>query len=290
METPPCEKSIKGYLHYFLWKIGFIIYVLTSAIPMIGFIVCLFIIAIIREASILICIVMMAMLNPVVTLAIGTFFQTIGKLITRLSPQVFKFKIIARIFTYSINVHFAMIAAVTIHMYLRWLDLGIAAGFEFSNQLYDKCTCKVLTRFNHTLEECVNFEAEQSFQDHFLNIPVFTLLLALVITSLCCHLVQSIVFQMPAPVQLTYFILGEKHTLQEDKTEETGSLIEMKNLEGNLKHEVNNKPNGLKWKQVLSCILGLVFIVGLVCMPIYGFPIFYEGSTGSTNGIVLEST
>ena len=79
METPAFEKSFKGAFIWFLWKIGFVTYVLTSALPMIGFICCLFIIAIKRDAPILISIIMMIMLHPMFTLIIGSSTQTMGK-------------------------------------------------------------------------------------------------------------------------------------------------------------------------------------------------------------------
>ena len=97
METPAFEKSFKGATVWFLWKIGFGIYVLSSALPMIGYIASLFVIAIKRETSILIAVVMMAMLHPLVTLVFGIFAKTLGQILSKKLPLFFKRDIMSRL-------------------------------------------------------------------------------------------------------------------------------------------------------------------------------------------------
>ena len=87
MDTPAFEKSFKGNLMWILWNIGFVI---TSALPMICFIACLFVIVIKRDATILISILMMAMLHPIFTLTTGVFAKTMGQFLSRkCSSRVF---------------------------------------------------------------------------------------------------------------------------------------------------------------------------------------------------------
>ena len=109
METPAFEKSFKGNLMWILWNIGFVI---TSALPMICFIACLFVIVIKRDATILISILMMGMLHPIFTLTTGVFTKSIGQFLSRKCSGFCKHKILTRLFTYSINCHFTMMSTL----------------------------------------------------------------------------------------------------------------------------------------------------------------------------------
>lgn len=284
METPAFQKSLKGVFVWFLWKIGFVIYVLSSALPMIGFITSLFVIAIKREADILICVVMLAMLHPIVNLIIGVLTKTIGQFLSSKFSMLYKHKIVARLFTYSINYHFAMIAALTLYLYEMWMTLrklGLTAGLDFSNESYDQCTCDILKAKGI---ECTNTETDYNFQNLFLTIPVRILLLVFLTTSVSCHLIQSIFECLPAPIQLLHFIIGKEESRDETFKKESGSLIEMENLNGIGVPVVTNKPKTMKWKQVLSCTFAVVFFTGIVGSPFYGFGLFSEKVESSRNG------
>ena len=137
METPAFEKSFKGATNWFLWKIGFGIYLLSSALPMICFIASLFVIAIKRETSILIAVVMMVMLHPFVTIIFGIFVETMGQILSKKLPLFFKRDIMSRLFTYSINGHFTMIASLALYLYEMKITLGKAKALDFSDKSYD---------------------------------------------------------------------------------------------------------------------------------------------------------
>ena len=109
---------------------------MTSTLPMIGFIACLFVITIKRDATILISILMMAMLHPMFTLTIGVSTKTMGQFLSRKCSGFLQHKILTRLFTYSINCHFTMIAGLTMYMYKMWRDLGKRAEFAFSDKSY----------------------------------------------------------------------------------------------------------------------------------------------------------
>ena len=169
MDTKPFKKTFKGGLLWFLWKIGLVIYVLCSALPMIGYIVCLFVISIKRETSIIISIVMMAMLHPLVTIVIGMFAKIIGQLLCKNYPKFFKNKILERMLTYSINLHFTIIAGLTIYFNEIWIISEKAARFAFSSKSYDQCTCEILDRLDYGYL-CANLESNRPFQNAFLSI------------------------------------------------------------------------------------------------------------------------
>ena len=214
MKTPPFEKSLKGFRTWFFWKIIFVIYVLTSGLPIIGYIASLFVMAIKREATILISIVMMVMVNPVVTLSIGVLAEAIGLLLSKKYPKLLRHNVLARLFTYSINCHFAMIAVLTFYLYEMKITLGKVPELDFSDNSYDQCTCDILKEKGH---ECENRETDYSFQNIFLIVNIQHLLLVFLITSVICHLIQSFITYLPAPIQLLHFVLQKDQVQNESK-------------------------------------------------------------------------
>ena len=221
MKTPACEKSFKGSIVCYLWKIVFVV---TSTLPMIGYIACLFVITIKRDATILISILMMAMLHPMFTLTIGVSTKTMGQFLSRKCSGFLQHKILTRLFTYSINCHFTMIAGLTMYMYKMWRDLGKRAEFAFSDKSFDQCTCDVL---NEIGQDCINRETGYSFQNLFLIVDMQLLLMTFLITSITCHLIQSIFHNLPAPVPLFQFIVGK-----DDENGKTESEFKLENLNG----------------------------------------------------------
>ena len=286
METPPFEKSVKGFCNWFSWKIAFVMYVLSSGLPVIGYMGCLFVIAIKRETTIVISLVMMVMINPVVTLANGVLAQTIGKFFARKCPKLFKVKVLSRLFTYSMNCHFAMIACLALYLYEMKITLGKLEELDFSDKLYDQCTCIILSEFGHA---CENRETDYSFQNLFLIVPIRTLLLVFLITSLSCHLIQSFIIYLPAPIQLLHFVLQKDQAQNKSFSKEiTGSSFEMENLNKHSEDAIT-KPNVQKnsttiWIKVLCCVTAVLFFVGLICIPWYGLNIFSKRSGTGNNG------
>lgn len=259
------------------------IYNLSSGLPVIGYMSCLFVIAIKREATIMISIVMMVMINPAITLAIGAFARTIGQLLSEKFPQLYKFHRLARLFTYSINGHFTLVAALTIYMYDMWYSLQKRAEFAPTGDLYDKCTCDVLKARNQV---CINKKSEYSFQNEFLLVPLQTMLLTFLIISVICHMIQAFFFHLPAPIPLYQFIDGkEDKEDKEDKIEKgTGSECEMKNLcvqpvarPNESKAVIGNMSTIIK---LACCAITMAFFVGLAGVPFYAF----ENSISAMNG------
>ena len=271
MKTPSFEKSLKGFCIWFSWKIAFVIYILSTGLPVVGYIASLFVIAIKRKDTILISMIMMVMINPAITLANGVLSQTIGKLLSKKCPQLYKFKILARLFTYSINCHFAMIAGMTMYMYKMWIDLEKRAEFAFSDTSYAKCTCDVLTEYGH---DCINRETDYSFQNLFLLVDMQSLLLSFFVTSIACHLIQSLFPCLPAPLPLYQFIVGQENK-DERIAEETGSEFELEKLDcksmAKSTKPKSHKGFATKGIKIASCIIAMAFFVGLVGVPFYGF-------------------
>ena len=115
-------------------------------------------------------------------------------------------KIIRRFFTYSMNVHLAMIAIVLCYLYAVWIPMELASNLNFENKPFDQCRCGPLAEFNIT---CVNYETENSFQNFFLGISIQPFLIGLLLTSITCHLVHSVIIAFPAPEMMTNFLFGK---------------------------------------------------------------------------------
>ena len=275
MITPPFEKSVKGFCNWFSWKVAFAIYVLSTGLPVIGYMACLFVIAIKRETTIVISLVMMVMVNPVFTLSNGVLAQTIGKFFARKCPKLFKFKVLSRLFTYSMNCHFAMIACLALYLYEMKITLGKLEGLDFSDKFYDQCTCDILSEFGHA---CENRETDYSFQNVFLIVPIRTLLLVFLITSISCHLIQSFIIYLPAPIQLLHFVLQKDQAQNESKLS-----YEMENLNKQSDDAVT-KPHDRKdktaiWIKVFGCVTAGLFMGGLFCIPLRRYE---KGNNGNT--------
>ena len=125
-----------------------------------------------------------------------------------------------------------------------WRDLGKRAVFAFSDKSFDQCTCDVLTEYGH---DCINKETDNSFQNLFLLWDMQLLLLSFFITSIACHLIQSLFLYLPAPLPLYQFIVGQENK-DERIAEETGSEFELEKLDFKSKAK-STKPSLIKGLQ-----------------------------------------
>ena len=210
MTIPDLEKTIKAMCYWFIWKIAQVGYFLCSALPMALYISCLFVVAIERRSTIELPIIMTVMLHPLVAIPIGMFVDIIGqylssKLLKNGTGNI-KVEILSRLFTYSINFHLAVIAALLFYLYEIWIPLEIASNLNFENQPFNQCQCGPLSKNNIT---CVNDETENSFQNKFLGVAIEPFLIAFLVVSFTSHLIHSLILVLPAPIKLLHFYLGQ---------------------------------------------------------------------------------
>lgn len=217
IETPALDRTLKGCCVWFLWKIASITYLLCAALPIALYVTCLLLVAIERRSTIELPIFMSVMLHPIATIPVGIFANMIHQ---NLSRKIFKnqnegisIKILRRLSTYSINVHFALIAVTLNYLYGVWLAIETTSSLNFENRPYEKCECDALRKNNLT---CNNHETEDSFQNMFIGVAIQPFLIAYLIISLSCHLVQSLILYLPPQTQLIHYILGPKQIEEND--------------------------------------------------------------------------
>ena len=191
------------------WKILYLVYLLCTALPMALYIACLFVVTIERRSTIELPIIMTAMLHPIIAIPIGLSAEIIGQFLsTRMLKRhesSWRIKLVRRFFTYSMNIHLTMIALLLCYLYAVWIPMELASNLNFENKPFDQCRCGPLAEFNIT---CVNYETENSFQNIFLGISVQPFLIALLLTSITCHLVHSVIIIFPAPELMSNFLFG----------------------------------------------------------------------------------
>ena len=245
METPDLEISVKGFCSWFLWKIGVMVHLICTALPIALFISTLFIIGIVRESSPTMSVTMAIALHPAVTIPIGIFFHAVGEYVSaklfKKTVKSTKFKIFKRLFTYSLNCHLAMIAGLTYYLFEIWIAFKDSTSVNFSNKPFNQCLCDdILPQYNVT---CTNEETENSFQNKFSHVPSLPIILSLMIASIICHFIQALILVLPSPLSLVQFYLGQ---------------------------EVN-KVKLPKKISISGSVIGIVLIVGLITVPYYTF-------------------
>lgn len=179
------------------------------------YVVCLLIISIKRESSPTLSIVMAITLHPVSTLLFGYSTKLVGdyivsRLYSRPSNKTW-IKILRRVLTYSLNCHLAMVGALIYYLFDLWITFQNHTSINFENKSFNQCTCDILSAYGHG-EECTNDETQNSFQNRFLNIPIKEFLIALILTSISCHIIQSVIIWIPKPLGLLHLILGHGKT------------------------------------------------------------------------------
>ena len=253
---PDFKKTLKGFCNILAWKILYLVYLLCTALPIALYIACLFVVTIERRSTIELPIIMTAMLHPVIAIPIGFCAEFITQ---SLSAKIFnnfkdswKMKIIRRLFTYSMNVHLAMIGTVLCYLYAVWIPMELASNLNFENKPFDQCRCGPLAEFNIT---CVNYETENSFQNFFLGISIQPFLVGLLLTSITCHLVHSVILAFPSPETMTNFLIG--------KTE--GYVTNFEDKEVSMPKMKQNK------RKIFLGTLVLAFFTGILTSPYFLF-------------------
>ena len=248
METSEFDSSVKGACGWLMQKIALVTYFLCAGLPMALYVTCLLVVAIERRSTIELPIVMTGLLHPSVTLPIGIFAEFFGQYLSSLLFRHHngnsKIKILRRIFTYSINIHFAVISAMIYYLYSIWITFNMASTLNFENKPFDQCPCDVLQENNIP---CLNKETENSFQNVFLGVPIQPFLIAFFVTSVSCHLIHALVTILPPPIKLIHYMVGNNF---QDNSASTKKSVKSK---------------------VISIVATVAIIIGTMTSPYYIF-------------------
>ena len=196
-------------------------------------------------------IIMVAVIHPIVTLALGILTKTIGTLVFKKCTPDGHFSrcanylltVIGRLSTYSINVHLTFLAGIVLYAFNWWYSLEVR-DVDYANEAFNQCICKP-TEEKKGLQ-CPKPEFITNFQNDVNSVPLHTLLLTFVILSIAFHIIQSVITFFPPPLRLFDFIFGPVQ-------------------EGSKSHD---KEKYLKWFKIVFCFLGLTYVIGLFCVPL----------------------
>lgn len=254
METSAFDKSLHGIAIWLLWNFGYILYLLCTGLPILFYIFCLFLMAIKRETSITLSIIMAVLINPLVSIPVGVTANTLGQYLSKkLSPKIFSDtvkQLISRIFTYSLNCHLTLIAGLIYYLFVIWINSDQSSDIDFNNKPYDQCTCDILTENNLP---CENRETDSSFQNRVIRFSIPMFLQIFLALSISCHMIHALVLYIPSPLTLIDLILGLKQ-------------------DGKSKTRANQKKRHLY--KTSCCLLTIVYMIGIVSSPYYGFDLF----------------
>ena len=283
MKTVNFEKTLQGTSVWLLWNLGYLVYLLCNGLPILFYIVCLFLMAVKREASITLSIIMAAMINPLVAIPIGVTMKTIGQFFKRrLIPNSSTSKLgmtILRLFTYSLNCHLTLIAGLTYYLYIIWIDSEASSSNNFSNLPYNQCFCELLTDLGFGQDYCANWESETSFQNQLIIVSLPLVLQIFLFTSFICHLIHSLIIYIPSPLTLIDFYVG----LKQNNAKSLSTISRPSGPRNNLKHSLAKLRGRTNIFKASCCLIAIVYMVGLVSSPYYGFNLFL-GSSADDNG------
>ena len=272
MKVETFGMSLQGLLSWLTWNIGYLLYLLCTALPILFYIVCLFLMAVKREASITLSIIMVALINPLVSIPIGIFTKSVGqyfsKKLFRNQPSTTLTKIISRLVTYSLNFHLTLIAGLIYYLFAIWINLDESSDIDFNDEPYDLCTCDILTELGQL---CTNRETDFSFQNRVIRFSIPLFLQIFILISISCHLVHSLVLYIPSPLTLIDFITGINHV---DPSKSNNTMEKRQN-------EVSKK----KSFKISCSFIAIVYIVGVISSPYYGFNLFLGHLPRNDNGI-----
>ena len=209
---------------------------------------------------------MTAMLHPTTAIPVGIFVNFLGQY---LSKKIFWSQtdgmiimVLNRFLTYSLTMHLAVIASLAYYLYAIWIPLEITSNFNFENLPFNQCPCDYLAMFNIT---CTNIETESSFQNIFLGVPIESFLIALLVASISCHLIHSLILVFPSPLSLLSFYLGNFE--EEIQTNEESNVI---------------NEEGSKSSHKIKFVMGILIfstLAGIVASPYYLFGAHLEKGT-----------
>ena len=289
MTTVNFEKTLHGLSVWISWNLSYLFYLLCTALPILFYIVCLFLMTVKREASITLSIIMAAMINPLVAIPIGVTMKTIGQFLkNKLIPNQPVSRIVViflRLFTYSLNCHLTLIDGLIYYLYVIWIDSEESSSNNFSNLPYNQCFCDFLTEVGFGQDYCANWESETSFQNQLIIVSLPLVLQMFLLTSFLCHILHSLMIYIPSPLTLINFYVG----LKQDSVESFGTISRPTGPRNNQRHSLTKSRVRNNVFKVSCCLIAITYMVGLVSSPYYGFNLFL-GSSADQNGNVKSWT
>ena len=284
MTTVNFENTLRGFSSWLLSKSGYLLYLLCTGLPLLFYIVCLFLMAVKRETSITLSIIMAAMINPLVAIPIGVTMKTFGQFLERKlipNPPTSKLGIIVlRSFTYSLNCHLTLIAGLIYYLYAIWISSDESSSINFSNLPYNQCFCDFLTELGFDENYCANWESNNSFQNKQLIMISLPLVLQMfLLTSILCHFLHSLIIYIPSPLTLIDFYVGMK----EGNAESFARISKPTGPKNNLRHCLAKLRGRTNIFKASCCLIAIIYMVGLLSCPYYGFNLFF-GFSADENG------
>ena len=288
MKTVNVKKNLRGLSVWLLWNLGYLLYLLCTGLPILLYIVCLFLMAVKREASITLSIIMAAMINPLVAIPIGVAMKTTGQFFKRkflpISPTSTLTTAVLRLFTYSLNCHLTFIAGFTYYLYIVWIDSEESSSINFNNLPYNLCFCEFLTEIGFGQDYCANWESETSFQNQLIIVSLPLVLQMFLLTSFLCHLIHSLIIFIPSPFALIDFYVG----LKQDNSKSFARIPRPTCSRTNLRYSLTKLRGRTNIFKASCCLVAIIYLVCLVSSPYYGFNLFL-GSSADDNGNLLKS-
>ena len=283
MKTVNFDKTLLGLSSWLFSKSGYLLYLLCTGLPILFYIVCLFLMAVKREASITLSIIMAVMINPLVAIPIGVTMKTTDQFFKRklisYSPTTKLGITVLRLLTYSLNCHLTLIAGLTYYLFMVWIDSEESSSINFNNLPYNLCFCELLTELGFGQDYCANWESNSSFQNQLVMISLPLVLQMFLLTSFLCHILHSLIIYIPSPLTLMDFYVG----LKQDNVESFGTISRPTSLRNNLRHSLTKLSVRTNFFKVSCCLIAITYMVGLVSSPYYGFNLFL-GSSAEDNG------
>ena len=265
-----------------------------SFLPMILYMCCLYIVSVSRESLGTLTIIMVMMLNPVIAIPLGKFIEFLHKLFLKASkgkdfPKTSCIgQFCSRFFVFSFNVYLTIIASIIYRLFEASTDyrlsseMKLVARFDFKNSIYDRCACPKSDSASHCSE------VEMNFQNLLIFLPSEYFLLAFLITPFFLHVIHSLLFDLPKPIPMLQFILGNNQEEHKEVSIKSQNELEMETFESQTTedHEIETtvhqesktSSNGITKTDLFCFIFGLLFITGVCFFP-YTFNIQFEAST-----------
>ena len=257
----PFKHDKTGFCNKIISKLLQLLYLLVVGIPIIFYVISVFVLTIKRNFSIALSMLMVSMIHPILSVIFGLSIKSIRQVFSKICPNRIKSKYWKRLLTFSINVYLAFIGLVIFYMIM--IDICLWKDYDYKNQSYDKCQCD--DRRRNGLE-CEN--EDDNLQNYFNDFSIGYFILAFSSVSLTCHVIHSLTIAIPPPIPMIDFILGSK----KEDTEENTNFIEMTSFnapgtQSQVKENTKCKTISYICFKVLCFILSMALIGFIIASP-----------------------